>query len=276
MPAVELEQGTIHYEEAGPPAGRPVVCVHGYLMAGDLWAGLGERLGRRGLRVLMPTWPLGSHRQPMRDGADVTPRGVAAMIAAFLEALDLRDVVLVGNDTGGALCQVVAVDHPDRLGALVLTNCDAFENCPPSFFRALVAAAKVPGGLRAALTPMRTAAARRSPLGYGLLSHGNVDHLAREWVRPPFEQPGVFEDLRRLTVAIDNRVTLDAAARLGGFDKPVLLPWAVDDRLFPLKDAHRLASVLPQARIEAIEGSRAFSMLDQPDRLAELIGSFSA
>jgi pimeloyl-ACP methyl ester carboxylesterase len=275
MPAIEIEQGTIHFEEAGPPAGRPVVCVHGYLMAGDLWAGLGERLAGRGLRVLMPTWPLGSHREPMRDGADVTPRGVAAIIAAFLEALDLRDAVLVGNDTGGALCQVVAVDHPDRLGALVLTNCDAFENCPPSFFKALVVAAKVPGGLRAALTPMRTAAARRSPLGYGLLSHANVDRLAREWVRPPFEHPGVFEDLRRLTVALDNRVTLDAAARLGGFDKPVLLAWAVDDRLFPLRDAHRLAAVLPQARIEAIEGSRTFSMLDQPDRLAELIGAFS-
>ena len=119
--------------------------------------------------------------------------------------------MLVGNDTGGALCQVVAVDHPERLGALVLTNCDMYENFPPSFFKALIAAAKLPGGLKAALQPMRTAAARRSPLGYGLLSHGDVDHLAREWVKPVFEQPGVLEDLRRFTVALDNEVTLDAA-----------------------------------------------------------------
>ena len=119
--------------------------------------------------------------------------------------------MLVGNDSGGALCQVVAVDHPERLGALVLTNCDMYENFPPSFFKALVAAAKLPGGLKAALQPMRTAAVRRSPLGYGLLSHGDVDQLASGWVRPVFENPDVLEDLRRFTVAIDNEVTLDAA-----------------------------------------------------------------
>ncbi|MDP9135143.1 MAG: alpha/beta hydrolase [Actinomycetota bacterium] len=276
MPAVELAQGTIHYEEAGPPDGRPVVCVHGYLMAGDLWGELAARLAARGLRVLTPTWPLGAHPEPMRDGADVTPRGIAAIVAGFLDALDLRDVVLLGNDTGGALCQVVAVDHPERLGALVLTNCDAFENFPPSFFKALVQTAKLPGGLKAALAPMRTAAGRRSPVGYGMLSHGDVDHLAREWVKPVFAQPRVLDDLRRLTVALDKELTLDAAARLGGFDRPALLAWATDDKLFPLEDAHRLAAVLPDARVETIERSKTFSMLDRPDRLAELVGDFAA
>jgi pimeloyl-ACP methyl ester carboxylesterase len=244
-------------------------------MGGDLFDGLARRLGEQGLRCLSPTWPLGAHPEPMRPGADVTPRGVAAIIAAFLEALDLRDVVLLGNDTGGALCQVVAVEHPERLGALVLTNCDAFEHFPPSFFKALVHAAKVPNGLRGALAPMRTAAARRSPLGFGMLSHADVDHLARGWVRPVFEQPGVLEDLRRFTVAIDKSLTLDAAARLPGFTRPVLLAWAADDRLFPLGDAERLAALLPDARLEVIQGSRAFSMIDQPDRLAALVAAFA-
>ncbi len=276
MPAVQLEQGTIHYEEAGPPDGRPVVFVHGYLMAGDLWAGLAERLAGRGLRAIMPTWPLGAHPEPMRPGADVTPRGVAAIVAAFLEALRLDGVVLVGNDTGGAICQLVAVGHPERLGALVLTNCDAFENFPPSFFKALVQAAKLPGGLKAALAPMRTAAARRSPLGYGLLSHGDVDHLAKRWVQPVLSEPGVLDDLRRLTVALDKQLTLDAAARLPAFQRPVLLAWAPDDALFPIEHAHRLAALLPDARVETIAASKAFSMLDQPERLATLIGDFAA
>ena len=271
MPEIQLQQGTIHYQQAGPPDGRPVVFVHGYLMGGDLWAVLGEKLAGHGLRAIMPTWPLGAHPEPMAPDADVTPRGVAAIIAGFLEALELEDVVLVGNDTGGALCQVVAVDHPERLGALVLTNCDMYENFPPSFFKALVAAAKLPGGLKAALQPMRTAAARRSPLGYGMLSQGDVDHLARGWVKPVFEQPGVLEDLRRFTLALDNEVTLDAARRLPAFGKPVLLAWAPDDKLFPLGLAQRLAAAQPGARLETIERSRAFSMIDQPDRLAGLI-----
>jgi len=276
MSTIQLQQGTIHYEEAGPRDGRPVVFVHGYLMGGDLWAVLGEKLGARGLRAIMPTWPLGAHPEPMNPDADVTPRGVAATIAAFLEALGLDDVVLVGNDTGGALCQVVAVDHPERLGALVLTNCDMYENFPPSFFKALLAAAKLPGGLKAALQPMRTATARRSPLGYGMLSHGDVDHLAREWVKPVLGQPAVLDDLRRFTVALDNEVTLDAARRLPAFGKPMLLAWAPDDKLFPLELAQRLAAAVPGARLETIARSRAFSMVDQPDRLAGLIEEVAA
>ncbi|MBA2516973.1 MAG: alpha/beta hydrolase [Solirubrobacterales bacterium] len=275
MPTVGLPTGTIHYFEYGPPDGRPVVFVHGYLMGGELFADLGRRLGARGLRCLAPTWPLGAQTEPMTPGTDLTPAGVAAMIAAFLDALDLEDVVLLGNDTGGALCQLVAADHPTRLGAVVLTNCDAFENFPPSFFKALVKAARLPGGFRAVLAPMRTAAARRSPLGFGLLSHHDVDHLAREWVRPIFERPAVLEDLRRFTVALEPAVTLGAAARLPAFERPVLLAWAMDDKLFPVDHAERLAALLPDGRVERIEDSRAFSMIDQPARLTELVAAFA-
>jgi pimeloyl-ACP methyl ester carboxylesterase len=137
-------------------------------------------------------------------------------------------------------------------------------------------AAKLPGGLKAALQPMRTAAARRSPLGYGMLSYGDVDHLASRWVRPVFENPAVLEDVRRFTVALDNEVTLDAAARLPAFGKPVLMAWAPDDKLFPLELAKRLAATLPDARVETIAESRAFSMIDQPDRLAGLVEEVAA
>ena len=275
MPKVELSAGTIHYAEAGPADGRPVVCVHGFLMGGELFAELGRRLAAQGLRCLMPTWPLGAHPEPMRPTADTTPRGVAAIIADFLEALDLEDVVLLGNDSGGALCQVVAVDRPERLGALVLTNCDAFDNFPPSFFKALVPIARSRRGLGAVLAPMRSAALRRSPLGYGLLSHHDVDHLAGPWARTFFANPGNLEDLRRFTAGLRSEVTQDAARRLPGFDRPVLLAWATDDRLFPRAHAERLAGILPDARVETIHGSRAFSMIDQPDRLAELVADFA-
>ena len=273
MNEIELSAGTIQYDEVG--AGRPVVFVHGYLMGGDLWADLAARLAGRGLRCLMPTWPLGAHRRPMTAGGDLSPRRVAALIAEFLEALDLRDVVLVGNDSGGAISQVVAVEHPERLGALVLTNCDAFDNFPPKFFKLLGPIAKVPGGLRVALAGMRWRAVRRSPLAWGLLTHGDVDHLASRWVRPMREDRAVFADLRRLTAAIDTEMTQDTARRLPAFDRPALFAWGTDDRLFPVAHAHRLAAAMPDARVAEIPGARCLVMIDQPEQLASLVANFA-
>lgn len=272
MPHVDLPQGRIDYLEEGE--GRPVVFVHGYLMGGELWRGLAAELAPQGFRCLMPTWPLGAHRTPLRDGADAGPYGQAAIVAAFLEALDLDDVVLVGNDSGGAISQVVVTRHPERVGALVLTNCDAFDNFPPKFFRALVAVARLPGGLRATLAPFRFAAVRRSPLFFGLLCDTGVDSLSAEWARPHREDRRVFADLKRLTVAMHREVTQTAARELPGFDRPVLLAWATDDPLFPLAHARRLCDLLPDARLETLPG-RCLSMVDRPAQLAALVAGFA-
>src|ERR1700740_3236927 len=131
MPAIDISAGTIHYEATGPESGRPVVFVHGYMMGGQLWRQVSERLAVVGLRCIAPTWPLGAHPQPVRRGAHRTITRRAAIGGEALAALDLEDVVLVGNDTGGVVTQLVAVHHPERLGALVLTRCYWFAHFPP-------------------------------------------------------------------------------------------------------------------------------------------------
>jgi pimeloyl-ACP methyl ester carboxylesterase len=269
MPTTTLDAGTIHYDVTGPADGRPVVFIHGYAMASSLWGPLGERLGARGLRCFAPTWPLGAHTEPLRPGADRTLPGVAAMVDAFLAALDLEDVVLVGNDTGGLVAQLVAVGHPDRLGALVLTSCDAFEHFPPPVLKPFILAARTRLTFRTALQPLRSAAARRR--AFGTLAHTAIDDLTAEWVKPALANPAIAEDLRALTASMRQETSLDAAARLGGFTRPALVAWSADDAFFPVEDGRRLAATLPSAQLHVIEGARTFSMLDQPDRLAELI-----
>ena len=112
MPAVTLSAGPIHYEESGPPGTRPIVFIHGYAMGSSLWGPLTKRLAGWGSRCLAPTWPLGAHLEPMREGAELTMEGIAGLVAEFVEALELDDVVLVGNDSGGAIAQLVAVTAP--------------------------------------------------------------------------------------------------------------------------------------------------------------------
>ncbi|WP_328303068.1 alpha/beta fold hydrolase [Actinomycetospora sp. NBC_00405] len=273
MPTVDLDHTTLHYSETGPDTGRPVVFVHGYAMGGSLWGPLAARLAERGLRCLAPTWPLGAHPTPCGPGADRTLPGVAATVGAFLEALDLRDVVLVGNDTGGLVAQLVAVHHSERLGALVLTSCDAFEHFPPPILRPFLLASRTSVTWRAAVRPLALEAVRRR--AYGDLAHADVEPLAAAWVRPVLDDPGVAEDLRVLTSSLHRQTSLDVGARLGEFTRPVLVAWSADDRFFPIGDAHRLVAAMPQAQLTVLEGARTYSMIDRPDALAEAVAGIA-
>jgi pimeloyl-ACP methyl ester carboxylesterase len=273
MAHVELSEARIDYEDRG--SGRPVVCVHGYLAAGDLWDDVATPLVNHGYRVLTPTWPLGAHRHPLPESSDRSPLAHAGRIAAFLEALDLRDVVLLGNDSGGALCQLVVAHHPERVGALVLTNCDVFENFPPSLFKPLRTIARSRLAFSAVARSVQIGALRRAPTGFGLLSHAPIDDRAARWVRPIVENAQVREDTRLLTREMHPAPLLAATERLRRFDRPVLLAWGTDDRLFPTHDAERLAAIFPDARVELVDDSRTFVMVDQPGRLADLVAAFA-
>ncbi len=132
MPEIQLSQGTVRYRDEG--AGPPVLFVHGVLVDGRAWDRVVPRLTDRA-RCIVPDLPLGAHQVPMPADADLSPLGLARLIVELIERLELDDVTLVGNDTGGALCQLVAAHHPQRLGRLVLTNCDSFEHFPPKQFR---------------------------------------------------------------------------------------------------------------------------------------------
>ena len=270
MPTVDLSAGTIHYEKTGPEEGRPVVCIHGYAMGGSLWGPLGDLLADQGLCAIAPTLPLGAHPEPMKPDAELTMESIAALVDEFIAALGLDDVVLIGSDTGGAIAQIVAADHPDRLGALVLASCDAFEHFPPPILKPFIAASRLPGpAFEAAMAPLRTKFGRRR--AYGALAHRDIDDLAREWLAPAFSSKGVRRDLQRLTATLSGEIMPRTAERLPGFEKPALVAWSADDAFFGLADGQRLAEVLPDARFELIERARTFSMIDRPGRLAELI-----
>jgi pimeloyl-ACP methyl ester carboxylesterase len=165
---VTLDQGTIRYRDTGG-TGDPIVFIHGALVNGRLWEEVVPRLEGR-YRCIVPDLPLGSHVIPMRRDADLTPPGLASLIAEFMAALDLNGVTLVANDTGGAISQLVAVNHPERLARLVLTPCDAYENFLPPAFRYLQLIGRVPGGVFLTAQSMRLRATRRMPLAYGWLT----------------------------------------------------------------------------------------------------------
>jgi pimeloyl-ACP methyl ester carboxylesterase len=271
MPEITLPQGTVSYRDSGE--GPPVVFVHGLLVDGTLWRKVTPLLDGTA-RSIVPDLPLGSHRIAMNADADVTPHGVARLVGDFMAALDLEDVTLVGNDTGGMISQLVALDHGERVGRLVLTNCDCFEVFPPKEFVPMVKSARVPGAVKAALQPMRSAAARRTVLAYGGLAREIPDEVTGAWTEPARTDAAVRADLIRFMKAVDNSIAIEAATRFAQLKIPSLVVWAQDDRFFPRELGERLAATLPNARLEPIANSRTFVSEDQPEALADLIRGF--
>jgi pimeloyl-ACP methyl ester carboxylesterase len=267
---VDLPQGTVRYRDFGE--GEPIVFVHGFLVDSRLWDGPAERL-RSDFRCILPDLPMGAHRTPMNPDADLTPHGFARLLADFLAALELDGVTIVGNDSGGAMSQVLVTRHPERVGRLVLTNCDAFEHFPPGPFKAMPPIAKLPGGMTALSAPFRVGPLAR--FSYDQFVAGKVPReLVSSWLEPTMSDGAIKRDTQRLLVDMNKRYTLEAAEHFGEIDIPVLLAWGEKDRLFTPKQAKRLAEAIPAARLEWIANAKTFVALDQPQALAEKIAAF--
>jgi len=269
---IDLSAGPIRYQDVG--AGEPIVFVHGFAVNGGIWRRVVPALQGR-YRCLVPDWPLGSHGVPMRPEADLRPGGLAALVGGFLAALELRGVTLVGNDLGGAVCQLVAARHPERLARLVLTPCDAFDNLPPPMFRYLVHLPRLPGVPLLLTQLLRLRPLQRLPMTYGWLTRDPLpDDVLERYARPMSTIPGVRRDAAKVFTALRPRYTQEVLPALARFDRPVLLAWARDDRFFPFAHAERLAGVFPRAELSPIEDARTLVSEDQPDRLARAIDDF--
>jgi pimeloyl-ACP methyl ester carboxylesterase len=273
--AIDLSAGTIEYSDTGGD-GPALLLLHGLMMDASLWDGLIADLSADH-RCVAPTLPLGAHRHAMHDGADLSLPAIARLAGEFLDRLDLRDVTLVGNDTGGALVQLLMRDGAAQARRVVLVSCDAFDNFPPGLTgKTLVAAGKLPPQLFGLfMQQMRIRAVRRLPIAFGWLTIRG-DSAARQWMTPVLTQPDIRRDAVRVLRAIgeDTGLLTEAAAFFPGFSRPALVVWAVRDRVMPPEHGRRLASLLPQGQLAEIDASYTLIPLDQPAALAQVIRKF--
>ena len=183
--------------------------------------------------------------------------------------------MIVANDTGGAVSQWLVGHHAERIGALVLTSCDAFEKFPPTPQLYLEYAARSRALMWLVAWTVRFKLVQRLPTAYGWTTRRPIDPaVMRSFTTPIRTIPGVRRDLARLLRAVDTRYMFEAADALAGFDKPALVLWAADDKLFPLEHGRRLAELMPQGRFETIPDSRTFVPEEQPARLVARVREF--
>src|SRR5688500_4825325 len=148
---VETRGGRIRAFSAG--SGEPIVFVHGALVNANLWRKVVPILASD-FRCVTLDMPLGSHELAMPQ-ADLSPTGLADLIAEAIGALGIERPTLVGNNSGGALSQIAVSRHPDLVSRLVLTSCDAYDEFPPRFFDLLLWPTRFPALARALFAPLR-------------------------------------------------------------------------------------------------------------------------
>jgi pimeloyl-ACP methyl ester carboxylesterase len=273
---IELSAGTIDYDDTGGD-GPVLVLLHGLMMDASLWDGLIAELASD-YRCVAPTLPLGAHRHAMHADADLSLAAIARLVAEFLDRLDLHDVTLVGNDTGGALVQLIMADGAARVGRVVLASCDAFDNFPPGLTgKTLVLTGKLsPGMFGLFMQQMRLRMVRRLPIAFGWLTMRGDAATAR-WMTPVLKQREIRRDTVRVlrAMAAEPRLLLDVAETLPSFDRPALVVWASADRVMPPEHGRRLAELLPHGQLVEVDDSYTLIPLDQPARLAQLVREFT-
>jgi pimeloyl-ACP methyl ester carboxylesterase len=268
---IDLSTGTLDYLDTGGD-GPTVVLLHGLLMDGSLWDGPIADLAADH-RCVAPTLPLGAHRHPV--SGDLSLPAIARLVEEFLDRLDLHDVTLVGNDTGGALVQLVLAGKAERVGRAVLVSCEAFDNVPPGLTgKVLVLSGRLsPRLFGAFMQQLRLRAVRRSPIAFGWLTKRG-DAVIAGWIRPVLTSSAIRRDTVRMLRAIDGRAVAEATAALPSFHRPALVVWAAEDRVMPPELGRRLADLLPDSRLVEIADSYTLVPLDQPAALAGTIRDF--
>jgi pimeloyl-ACP methyl ester carboxylesterase len=274
---LELSGGQVECFERG--SGPALLFSHGWLSNANIWRGVVERLHDR-FRCLALDLPLGSHRVAMEAGADLGPEGVAGLIAEAVERLGLDDVVLVGNDSGGAYSQIALARHRDRLGSrvsgLVLTSCETpYDEWPPPPFDGLPAAARDQEALGELLSALDSPEVRALPAAYGLLIKHPTPEALDSYALPPGRDPGVLRDIAKAMAAASTAPVREAGERLIASETPVRLIWSSEDEVFPIAHAQRFAAALADADLIRTEDAYSLTPEDRPDAVAEAIASFA-
>ena len=268
---LETRLGPLAWRSTGQ--GPALVFFAGALANGGLWRDVVAALEDR-YRCITIDLPLGAHPWPLSPGADRSATSLARLLLDCLELLDVEDATVVVNDTaGGLLLLSLAIDHPalGRVGRLVLTNCESYDQFPPDKLRTASAVCRTfPRLARAAI---RLSAGRRRGIST-ITARGLDDERTESFFGPIQRDRRIADDLVAAMAGFRPQLLVDAATAIPRFDRPVLLIWGESCGFFRMTDARRLASDFPHAMLVSVPGAKTWVPVDNPGAVADGIVKF--
>jgi pimeloyl-ACP methyl ester carboxylesterase len=278
--SVEVTGGTLDYFERG--AGPVLLFSHGWLANANLWRNVIDLL-HVDFHCIALDLPLGSHRTPMNSDAVLDPGGVAGLIVEASERLDLSEVTLVGNDSGGAYSQIALARHGEhkagRVTHLILTSCETpYDDWPPPPFDGLPSLARDSRALGALLGVLEDPAIRCTPPAYGLLlKHPIAPEVSDSYALPATREDGVLRDVAKAMMgASTTEVRAAGELLIAASELPTVLIWSREDEVFPLEHAERFAGALKHGQLVEIEDAYSITPEDRPDAVAAAIREFAS
>jgi pimeloyl-ACP methyl ester carboxylesterase len=263
--------GEIAYTELG--TGPAALFVHGVATSGVLWRHVVGQLRDTSRCVAIDLPAHGG--SAARD--DMSAAALAGVLAELCDGLGLGQVDLVGNDTGGAVAQIFAARHPERLRSLALTNCDCEGNFPPPDFAPIIEQAR-----QGALAPRMAALAAdpqtwpTNPLGFG---YEHPERVPQEvWGAYLTGIGGTAERAReseRLVAALDAADIEAVGGQLRALQVPTQLVWGTGDTGFGIKWAYYLRDLIPGAQeVVEVDGAKLFFPEERPADLVPHLRRF--
>jgi pimeloyl-ACP methyl ester carboxylesterase len=272
---LETRLGPLAYRSQGH--GPAIVFFAGALANGDLWRDVVTGLEDR-YRCISVDLPLGAHPWPLSAGGDRTATSLARLLLDCIELLDLQDATLVANDTaGGLLLLSLATGHPalSRVGRVVLTNCDNYDQFPPGALKKAASMCRTAPRLARALVRMQVRSSMlRRKIVASVAATGLDEARERSFFEPGQRDPRIAADLVAAFGGFRPQLLVDAAQAIPGYDQPVLLVWGDACDFFPLADAQRLASDFPRATLVSVEGAKTWVPIDNPGAVSDAITAF--
>ena len=270
---VELSCGNLEYLDVGE--GSPLLLLHGVLVNSSNWDRVFAALSKHH-RCIAPTLPLGAHTLSLNATIDLTPSGIANLLQEFMDALGLEQAIVVGNDTGGAYAQVLAAKYSDRVKALVLSSCDALDVFPPPQFSTLQKFIDAPFFTKLLALVFRIKPLLTSHWVLGLLSSKLTDQeIFEKYLKHFVQDKSVRREFKKVVRGLSPQYTQTAAAELARLNKPTLLLWAAEDKLFPVSLAERLNDLFSDSQLLLVENSLTYIQVDQPDLFVRHVLEFA-
>ena len=276
---LETRLGPLAWQSSGH--GPALVFFAGALANHGLWRDVIARLDDR-YRCITVDLPLGAHPRPLTEGADRSATSLARLIPDSLELLDVADATVVANDTaGGLLLLSLGTSHPalGRIGRLVLTNCESYNQFPPDSLKKASALARTVPWLTTTLVQLqvrrqlRSPSARRKGLSTVIATELD-DERTESFARPALRDRRVAGDLTAAMAGFRPQLLLDAAPAIPRFERPVLLVWGEECRFFPMAHARRLVADFPDATLISVPGAKTWVPVDNPAAVAGAIAEF--